>query len=92
MTDATTQYQLIITGPGKGDLWEASKSIGGVLKAFADNIPNFYAGQDPDVYAGAMESGLPYHLPYSFARDAANEFKWQLEYEGCEVKLVEVPG
>ena len=90
MADAGKQYQLIITGPGKGDLWEASKSIGNVLKAFKDNIPNFSMG-DPDVYASAMESGLPYHLPFSFAQDAANEFKWQLEYEGCEVKLVEVP-
>ncbi len=84
-------FRLIITGPGKGDLMVAANAISAILQAFRDNIPNFLnTGPALDLYTGAMSTGLPFHLPYSFGEDAAREFRWQLEAAGCIVRVTDV--
>ncbi len=86
MADDGKLYQLIITGPGNNPTYAQVRDY---TQAFRDNIPNFLR-TDIDGPIDAMQTGLPYHLPYSFEHDAANEFMWQLEAAGCTVRLTDV--
>jgi hypothetical protein len=83
-------FRLIVTGPGKGDLMVVSRAIRAILQAFQDNIPNFNLSEDLEPFSGAMNTGLPFHVPFSFEEDAAREFRWQLEAAGCAVRVTDV--
>ena len=89
MADEVKWYRVIVTAPGTWKDSAFSSAIGDMLKAFSDNIPSASATL-VDVYSDSLGSGLPYHVPFSFELDAANEFKWQLEAAGCTVRGVDV--
>jgi hypothetical protein len=46
--------------------------------------------EDLEPFSGAMNTGLPFHVPFSFEEDAAREFRWQLEAAGCAVRVTDV--
>ena len=89
MADEVKWYRLIVTAPGSWKNSAFTNALGDMLKAFSDNIP-MASTTLVDVYSGALGSGLPYHLPFSFELDAANEFQWQLEAAGCMVRVTDV--
>jgi hypothetical protein len=88
MADAVQYLRLIVTAPGAFGSSELASSIGATLQAFHDNIPSRSAAI-VGWYSDCLGSGLPFHVPFSFEHDAANEFKWQLEAAGCTVRLTD---